>query len=212
MFRSQVAATPENVAVVYKNEQMSYAELDDLSDRIAVYLHEHGIGRGDFVSTLLSRCIWMPAVNLGVLKCGAAYQPLDPSYPQERLAFMVKDSNAKMVIANRELMQLIPEYKGSVLFADKIKNLEKKACLEVLTPEDTFILLYTSGTTGTPKGAMLRHKNLVNFCQWYINAMELDENSRVAAYASFDFDASMMDTYPAFLDTMGVLLNDAKIS
>lgn len=199
MFRRQAAATPENVAVVYKDEQMSYAELDDFSDRIAVYLHEHGIGRGDFVSTLLSRCIWMPAVNLGVLKCGAAYQPLDPSYPQERLAFMVKDSNAKMVIANRELMQLIPEYSGSVLFTDEIQGLEQKICLEAVTPEDTFILLYTSGTTGTPKGAMLRHKNLVNFCQWYMNAMELDENSRAAAYASFGFDASMMDTYPTLL-------------
>lgn len=199
MFRQQAARTPENTAVVYKDARLTYAQVEALTDRIAAALHARGVGKGDFVPVLLPRCAWMPVAALGVLKCGAAYQPLDPTYPTERLAFMVKDSAAKLLIADHSLLRLLPEYTGETLCTDEFDALPQGSCPPDPAPEDPFILLYTSGTTGTPKGAQLSHRNLVNFCLWYIGKMEMDRNSRVAAYASFGFDANMMDTWPTLL-------------
>ncbi|MCR5682210.1 MAG: amino acid adenylation domain-containing protein, partial [Clostridiales bacterium] len=188
---------PDRRAVVYEGEALTYRELDKKTDAIAAKLAAEGIGKGSVVSTLLPRCKWMPVVAVAILKTGAAYQPLDPSYPPERLNFMVQDSGAELVIADRALRELIAEYDGPFLYLDELDALPDAEPLNrEICPEDPFILLYTSGTTGTPKGVILHHGNLVNFIDWYLPKFRLTSESRSAAYASFGFDANMMDTYP----------------
>lgn len=196
LFRERVKRSAEETAVVFKDVFLSYSLLDDLSDRVAYFLSSLGVGNGDFVPILIKRSHWMAVTALGVLKSGAAYQPLDPNYPEERLSFMLEDTGAKVLIADDSLVSLIPGYSGKILRTEEIEKLEKGTIVSEPSPDDTFILLYTSGTTGTPKGAMLTHRNVVNYAQNYIKAVGLDEKARVAAYASFGFDASMMDIYP----------------
>ena len=139
----------------------------------------------------------MAVASLGALKAGCAYQPLDPSYPEERLNFMIGDASAKLLIADAQYRPLITSYDGPVLNTADIAALPAGPVPEGPVPENLFILLYTSGSTGVPKGCMLEHRNLVNFCAWYRNYYGLTPESRVAAYASYGFDACMMDMYPA---------------
>ena len=199
MFREQVAKTPENIAVVYKDKRFTYRELDEMSDRIAAYIHGKGLHEYDVVSILIPRCEWMPIVSMGVLKAGCAYQPLDPTYPSERLNFMMQDASVKLLIADPELRGIVDQYNGDVLSINDIPqlpapNTDLTACAP--KPESLFIMLYTSGTTGTPKGCQLVHRNLVAFCEWYHRRFSLAPGCKVTAYASFGFDANMMETYP----------------
>ena len=198
LFRRQAQATPDNVAVVYKDLQYTYAQVDAISDRIAAYLVGKGLKTEDVVSVLIPRCQWMAIASLGVLKAGCAYQPLDPSYPQERLNFMMKDANAQLLIVDEALRELVNEYEGEVLLTRDIDALPAATLPAVdIRPEQLFILLYTSGSTGIPKGCQLTHANLVAFCAWYQRFYDLYAEHSVAAYASYGFDACMMDMYPA---------------
>jgi len=198
LFRRQAQATPDNVAVVYKDLQYTYAQVDAISDRIAAYLVGKGLKTEDVVSVLIPRCQWMAIASLGVLKAGCAYQPLDPSYPQERLNFMMKDANAQLLIVDETLRELVNEYEGEVLLTRDIDALPAATLPAVdIRPEQLFILLYTSGSTGIPKGCQLTHANLVAFCAWYQRFYDLHAEHNVAAYASYGFDACMMDMYPA---------------
>ena len=198
LFEQQVSATPQNIAVVYKDKQFTYAEVDEISSRIAAFISQKGLGAEDVVSVLIPRCEWMPIASLGVLKAGCGYQPLDPSYPKERLNFMMQDASAKMLIADASLRDLVDEYQGDVLLTDDIAGLPAAAAPAVeILPRQLFILLYTSGSTGVPKGCQLMHSNLVAFCKWYHKAYGLRPEHNVAAYASYGFDACMMDMYPA---------------
>ena len=197
LFCSCAAAVPDNIAVAAAGSTWTYAEADSISDRLAAYIASKGLGRENVVSVLIGRNQWMALASLGILKAGCAYQPLDPSYPKERLEFMLKDSGAGLLIADEELLDIIPDMGIPVLKTSDISGLPDGAVPEGPCPEDLFILLYTSGTTGVPKGVMLEHRNLVNFCAWYRSYYNLRPSDRVAAYASYGFDASMMDTYPA---------------
>ncbi|MBR4460049.1 MAG: amino acid adenylation domain-containing protein, partial [Paludibacteraceae bacterium] len=198
LFTKQAAATPDNIAVVYTDRRYTYRQVDELSDRIAAYIAGKGLKHEDVVSVLIPRCEWMPIAALGVLKAGCAYQPLDPSYPAERLNFMMQDANAKLLIAEEELRPIVNEYQGDVLLTKDLTTLPKtKFTRPSVAPEDLFILLYTSGSTGLPKGCQLTHGNLVAFCHWYQRYYGLKAEHKVAAYASYGFDACMMDMYPA---------------
>jgi len=203
LFRKQVALHPDNIAVVYHEKRYTYREVDEISDRIAAYIASKGLGQEDAVSILIPRCEWMVIASMGVLKAGCAYQPLDPSYPAERLNFMMKDADAKLLIADEDLRPIVNEYQGEVLLTKDITHLPALTAnpslftLHSSLPSSLFILLYTSGSTGTPKGVMLEHRNLVAFCHWYQRYYDLTADCRVAAYASYGFDASMMDMYPA---------------
>ena len=198
LFSRQVKETPENIAVVYKDKQYTYKEVDDISNRIAGYITSKGLGTEDVVSVLIPRCEWMAIASLGVLKAGCAYQPLDPSYPAERLNFMMQDANAKLLIADEELRPIVDEYQGEFLLTKDIRNIETSILRDIeVKPSSLFILLYTSGSTGVPKGCQLTHGNLVCFCHWYQRYYDLKPEHKVAAYASYGFDACMMDMYPA---------------
>ena len=137
--------------------------------------------------------------SLGALKACCAYQPLDSRYPPERLNFIVKDSNAKLLITNEELRPIVSDYDGEVLLLSDVDKLPAPSSpLKDLTkPEDLFILLYTSGSTGTPKGVRLLHSNLVCLVNYYHRFYELKNSDCAGQYASYGFDACMWDMYPA---------------
>ena len=198
LFRRQAKATPDSTAVVFKDKRYTYAEVDEISDRIAGYIASKGLGREDVVSVLIPRCEWMAIASIGILKAGCAYQPLDPSYPKERLNFMMQDASAKLLIADEELRPIVDEYKGEVLPTKELPSYATPPTLpNAPAPDSLFILLYTSGSTGVPKGCRLTHSNLVAFCHWYQRFYTLQPGHSVAAYASYGFDACMMDMYPA---------------
>ena len=196
LFRKAASENADRTAVIFNGKKLTYKELDEITDRIAGTIASKGLGRGDVVSILIPRGEYMPIASIGVLKAGCAYQPLDLTYPPERLNFMVKDSGAKLLITTEELRPLITDYSGDVLMVSEIPALP--ACgakLPTIKPEDLFILLYTSGSTGTPKGVRLTHGNLVCFVNWYHRYYKLQPEDCVGQYASYGFDACMMDMY-----------------
>ena len=122
LFRAAAKAHPGNTAVVYQDKRLTYSEVDDLTDRLAALISGKGLGKEDVVSVLIPRCEWMVLASLGVLKAGCAYQPLDPTYPAERLNFMMKDAGAKLLIADASLRDIVNEYTGDVLITSPYRR------------------------------------------------------------------------------------------
>ena len=199
LFRRQAKATPEKTAVVFKDKQFTYAELDEMSDRIASHIASKGLGLEDVVAILIARSEWMVIASLGVLKAGCAYQPLDPSYPAERLNFMMKDTASRLLIADEELCSIVDEYKGEVLFTKDIEKLKDSMDHDEPKPESLFTLIYTSGSTGVPKGCQLEHRNVVAFSHMHQHALHIEADSRIGAYASFGFDACLLELWPPLI-------------
>ncbi|MCR5013476.1 MAG: amino acid adenylation domain-containing protein [Bacteroidales bacterium] len=196
LFRRQVAAAPDKVAVVYQDKKYTYKQVDELSDSIAYHLASKGYGSEDVVSVLIPRCEWMAIASIGVLKAGCAYQPLDPSYPKERLEFMMKDSATKTLIADKALLPLVDFYQGETLFtSDIVPGFAAPVDLIAPTPHSLMTMIYTSGTTGVPKGCQVEHRNVVAFCHMHQACHHITSESRIAAYASFGFDASIEEIY-----------------
>ena len=198
LFRKQAKLTPDAPAVLFDGKTLSYRELDRLTDSLAAKIQSYGLQEEEVVSVLIGRNAWMTKASLAAMKAGCAYQPLDPSYPAERLNFMIQDAGAKLLIADSEYLPLMQDYQGPVLTTEELATLPDTPCTAPgPKPESLYILLYTSGSTGKPKGCMLEQRNLVNFCAWYRDYYRLKAGDRVAAFASYGFDANMMDQYPA---------------
>ena len=196
LFKKQAELHPDKTAVVYKDKTYTYRELDELSDNIAKRLAAKGLGSEDVVAVLIPRCEWMAIASLGVLKAGCAYQPLDPSYPKERLEFMVQDSGTKMLIADEELLPLVEFYKGEVLLTRELnQSVEADVQIGPPTAHSLMTMIYTSGTTGVPKGCQIEHRNVVAFCLMHQACHNITEQSKIAAYASFGFDASIEELF-----------------
>ena len=199
LFRKAAAQYPDHLAAVHGDTQLTYREVDEQTDRLAEVLQEKGLGQGDVVSILIPRGEWMVIGPLAVLKAGCCYQPLDSSYPDERLNFMMKDAQARLLITSKELRPKVNEYERDVWYIDAAIPSDIIPQPSTLNPQpsDLFTLLYTSGSTGVPKGVRLTHANLACYIDWHVRFYGLCPEDCVGVYPSFGFDACMSDLYSA---------------
>lgn len=202
MINDQIIRNPDKLAVSCNDKKYTYSEFNKISNKFSNYLLSENITKEDVVAIMIHRTEYMPILAFAASKTGATYMPIDPSYPDDRIIFMLNDSSAKFLITTKELAKKVDgKYKGKVLLIDD-ENDMKKVCDDKdvsvhILPSDRFIMLYTSGTTGNPKGVELLHSNLAAIVHHVNYVRRNDGDMRVAAYASFGFDANMYDMYPA---------------
>ena len=201
LFTEQARRTPESTCIVFQDKRLTYREVDTMTDRLAVLLQKRYHVQPEMaVGVMIERSELMLIYPMAIMKAGAAYMPLDFHFPAERLSFMCKDAGVKLILSEgNRVAEAMPDYKGKVVTSDVLERLDEvKGVLnqKKARPENMFVILYTSGSTGTPKGVVLEHRNIVNFCHWYVDAFKVTAQDRAVAYANFGFDAHMMDLYP----------------
>jgi amino acid adenylation domain-containing protein/non-ribosomal peptide synthase protein (TIGR01720 family) len=203
LFRERSASAPQRTAIAGSEVNVTYAELDDKSSRLAQFLiSEHGVQRGDVIGVLAPRSeLWVIAL-LGILKAGAVYLPLDPEYPEERIRFMMEDAGAKSLLLHSECLTIVTELMGTPMFALdlQLETLAPAAELSSrVAPEDAAYIIYTSGSTGHPKGVLLEHAGLVNMAVHHVESFGFDETDRLTQFYSPCFDGSILEVFVAFL-------------
>ena len=205
-FKKIVAENPDKLAAVFKDKAYTYQELDDLTDRLAAKIYKIGCevtGKTDLkeevAAIILPRNEQTIILPLAVVKAGMGYEPLDPSYPKERLNFMVKDAAISLLIADDGLSDVVDEYQGRVVTVSELYDMPVPDGLPVgPKPDSLFIMLYTSGSTGAPKGCQIENRNIVAYAHGMRHTF-YTKNDIVAAYASFSFDVNMADVFCSLL-------------
>ncbi|MHC0061927.1 amino acid adenylation domain-containing protein [Nostoc sp. UIC 10890] len=197
LFEEQVELTPDAIAVVFENQQLTYQQLNCRANHLAHYLQSLDIKPDTLVGICVERSIDMVVGLLGILKAGGAYVPLDPEYPTERLAFMLEDAQVSILLTQQRLIDRLPEHQAKLICLDEAweqiaQNNQDNPTSEVKAFH-LANLIYTSGSTGKPKGVMVEHKGLCNLAQAQIQNFGLTSDSRVLQFASFSFDASISE-------------------
>ncbi|WP_430113425.1 amino acid adenylation domain-containing protein, partial [Paenibacillus sp. B1-35] len=198
LVEEQVKRVPEATAVVFEGRRLSYAELNERANRLARTLRSVGVLPNQLVGLMARRSLEMVVGILAVLKAGGAYVPIDPEYPEERIRYILENSDAQLLLTQRELQQQVP-FEGIVLalddeqaYSDDGTNLEP-----VSGPNDLAYVIYTSGTTGKPKGVMLEHRGLVSLKLMFADRLGITEHDRIVQFASLSFDASCWEVFKA---------------
>jgi amino acid adenylation domain-containing protein/thioester reductase-like protein len=202
LFRIQAARTPSAVALTDESRQMTFAELDASSDRVAQRLHELGTGPDDVVALCTERSVEMVVGLLGILKAGAAYLPLDPSYPPERLKFMLKDSNTKLLLTQRSLEASFSGSSAQTLLidADQADLGEHSRFINCdVTSRNLAYVIYTSGSTGAPKGVCISHAAACNQMLWMIQRFRFTAADVFLQKTPLSFDASVWEVFVPLL-------------
>ncbi|QLE51262.1 amino acid adenylation domain-containing protein [Nostoc sp. C057] len=201
LFEAQVEKTPDSIAVVFKEEQLTYQELNHRANKIAHYLQIWGVKPEMLVGICVERSLEMIVGMLGILKAGGAYIPLDPTYPKERLSFMLSDSQVQVVLTQDKFVEELAASGAKLICLDTGRESFQRESNENLssgvTPENLAYVIYTSGSTGTPKGVLLQHQGVCNLVQAQIKLFDVKQNSRVLQFASFSFDASVWEIFMA---------------
>ena len=182
LFEEQVEKTPDAIAVKFEDQQLTYSELNARANQVA---HHLDVKPDTLVGLSVERSLEMIVGMLGILKAGAAYVPLDPNYPEERLNFILEDSGIEIIL-DKEALEQIDE-----------QNIENPST--DVKPNNLAYVIYTSGSTGKPKGVLIEHKSLVNHTQSARNEFELNEDDRVLQFASMSFDAAAEEIYPCLI-------------
>ena len=206
LFRKQAQEGPDRTAVADGASQMTYRELDGASDRLAAWLQAKGVQPGGFVAVRLPRSKEFIAAITGIHKAGAAYVPVDPAYPPERVSYMLEDSEAKVLI---EELSFGPD--GMTVNGEETGGMSGKTAAVSVKPDDLAYMIYTSGSTGKPKGAMLTHRGLMNFTVATAAQNELTPEDRVASHRSFSFDAHIEDVFPVLASGASIQIMPEEI-
>jgi amino acid adenylation domain-containing protein len=195
----QAAATPDAVAVDDGVETLTYATLNARADRLAARLRSLGVGVDVPVAIALPRSVGLVVAALGIMKAGGAYLPLDPSYPDARLASVLRDARPPVVVTDERGAARLPAGEGRVITVDGIVSgrvPEDTAAAISVAPSDLAYVIYTSGSTGDPKGVAITHGGLLNLVRWHREAFAVVPADRATQHASPGFDAAVWELWP----------------
>lgn len=200
LFEEQVVKTPDVIAVIDGEQSLTYEQLNQKANQIARYLQKLGVKTEDLVGICIERSVLMIIGLLGILKAGAAYIPLDPNYPSERLAYMLEDSAVSVLLTQENLVDTLPNYLGTIFCLDQdgkiLDHHPQDNLLHPMTSENLAYVIYTSGSTGKPKGVLIQHQSLLNLVSWHQNAFDITTIDRVTQLAGIAFDASVWEIWP----------------
>lgn len=210
LFEAQVEKTPDAVAVILENKQLTYRELNQQANQLAHYLKKLGVKPEVLVGICVERSIAMIVGLLGIIKAGGAYVPLDPRLPQQRLAFMLSDSQVSVLLTQESLVTMLPDLEFPVvsLLSDwELIALESQENLATqMTSENLVYAIYTSGSTGVPKGVMVQHQSLVNFIEAAIVEYQISPSDSIVQFASIGFDAAAEEIFPCLVQGATLIL------
>jgi surfactin family lipopeptide synthetase A len=211
LFEAQVERSPDALAVVYKDEQVTYRELNRRANQLAHYLQKLGIGPEVLVGICVERSTDMVVGLLGVLKAGGAYVPLDPTYPAERLAFILQDAQAPMLLTQRRLASALPAQAVRPVYLDSdwdiIAQESEANPANSVQPANLAYVIYTSGSTGKPKGVMIPHLGFVNYLSWCTQAYRVAEGQGTLVHSPLGFDLTITSLFsPLLVGQRAILL------
>jgi len=196
IFEQVVQRQPQSRALCYADQAFSYAQLNAQANQVAHYLRKSGVKAGDIVGLMMKRTDRLPVCLLGIIKAGAAYLPIDPDYPKDRVETMIRDSATRRVICDEDAILpddvdlVIMDRHGQVCAQESIENPRYDA-----TGDSLVYVLYTSGSTGVPKGVGMGHRAMSNLIQWHMNDPILSQNARTLHFAPFTFDVSFQEVF-----------------
>ena len=215
LFERQAARTPDAIALVFGTRQVNYRELNEYSNQLAHYLRGRGVGPDVLVGVCLERSPEMVMALLGVWKAGGAYVPLDPTYPSARLSFMIDDARTRLILTEEKSRPLLASSGAEAIYLDTdwpmVERQARDNLAPVADPSNLAYVMYTSGSTGNPKGVMIVHSGLVNYLWWAIKAYDLELGIRVPVHTSVSFDLTVTSLFTPLLagGTAELLAEDA---
>jgi len=205
-FEQQVEATPDNVAVIAGDQQQSYRELNQRANQLAHYLRDNGVGHDIRVGVCLSKSIDTMVAIMGVIKAGGAYIPMDADYPKERLAYMLEDSGAPILLTESCLLERLPEHNGQTLCVNQDSDdWQTIVVCDDSNPEHHTTLdhqlyaIYTSGSTGQPKGAGVVHRGELNLLNWYLREFAIGSEDKNLLISALGFDLTQKNLFATLL-------------
>lgn len=209
LFEEKAAEVPNDVAVVCGEKEITYGELNQKANRLAITLNKKGVKPGDIVGLMADRSIEIIIGIIGILKSGAAYLPMDPDYPEDRIRYMLEDSKAKALITEKD-------YKDKIKFNGELIDLYEEASysedlIRIDQSNDANKLLYTiytSGTTGKPKGVMIGHSQVLNFIGGVIHKTNISECQNILCITTIAFDICVLETLLPLIKGMKIILTE----
>lgn len=216
LFEAQVVHSPETTAVVFEEKALTYAELNARANRLAHALRARGVGPGTRVGICVERSLEMVVGLLGILKAGAAYVPLDPAYPAERLSFMLGDADVPVLLTQQRLVGALPRSRASILCLDTdwpaIAEAAAHNPISGATPEDLAYVIYTSGSTGRPKGVQIPHRAVVNFLHSMRRKPGLSREDTLLAVTTLSFDIAALELFLPLIVGARVVLVSREVA
>jgi len=199
LFEEQVEKTPDAVAVVFGEQQLTYRELNRRANQLAHYLQKLGVKPETLIGISVERSLEMLIGLYGILKAGGAYLPIDPTYPVERIEYMLEDSQVPILLTQNHMKENFKNYAGHILCLDSDWNIFVSESQEnpgsSITRENLIYVIYTSGSTGKPKGSGIYHRGVSNVVNWFIQYLDLTSRDRVLIISSFSFDITHKNFY-----------------
>ncbi|HFQ93464.1 MAG TPA: amino acid adenylation domain-containing protein, partial [Anaerolineae bacterium] len=212
LIAAKAAQTPDAIALVHDGEQWSYRRLNQRANQLAHHLLRRGVQPDDLVGVMADRSPQMIVALLGILKAGAAYLPLDPDYPAERLAYMLADAQPKLVLQTADHSTLTTDYPTiNLSHWEEISQEADNEPETAVTPDNLAYVIYTSGSTGQPKGVMIPHRGLLNHNLAVIDLFELTATDRVWQFATINFDTAVEEIFPTLISGATLVLRGADI-